>query len=423
MVRAGEVSRFRRRWCFGWAERRRERSMATVQTNGRAAAEEAGDGGGVATHSRFAFSEAPSSAYTPGISAELGEEALKRWLRDMLLIREFELRTMAAYQQAKIGGFCHIYTGQEGVAVGTLNAVEHDDPVVVAYRDHGLALARGMTPLACMAEMYGRLEGCAKGKGGSMHMFDRPNHFYGGHGIVGAQTPLGAGLAFGVKYEREVLGKALDGGEASKKVTLCFLGDGALNQGAFHEAKNLAAVLQLPVIYVLENNKYSMGTSIERGTSMAEDLSAKAAAYGLGYAELNGMNVMELYDGFKPVVDTVREARQPAFVNVHCYRYQGHSMSDPQKYRSKDEVQIYQDADPINLLKKWVVDDQAYLSEDDYKALQKEIKAEVKDAQQRSEGMDPIDPAAELATDVYLQPMKHLSPTTGYTRGSKNPLL
>jgi len=399
--------------------------MATAQANGRAeVSEEQQAGARQATHSRFAATSAPDPGYKPGISAELPSETLVKWLRDMLLIREFELRTMAAYQQAKIGGFCHIYTGQEGLAVGTLSAVEHTDPVVVAYRDHGLALARGMTPLACMAEMYGRLEGCAKGKGGSMHMFDKPNHFYGGHGIVGAQTPLGAGLAFAVKYEREVLGKSLgDGGEAGKKVALCFMGDGALNQGAFHEAKNLAAVLQLPVIFVLENNKYSMGTAIERGTSMAEDLSVKAAAYGMGYAELNGMNVMELYDGFKPVVETVREARQPAFVNVHCYRYQGHSMSDPQKYRSKDEVQIFQDADPINLLKKFVVDEKGYVSEEDYKGMQKEIKAEVKEAQQQSEELPAIDVEAELASDVYLSPVKNLSPTTVYKRGTKNPLL
>jgi pyruvate dehydrogenase E1 component alpha subunit len=402
-------------------------AMATTQENGRStgsvAEEERQAGARQKTHSRFAYSSAPGMEYAPGASGELPAETLKKWLRDMLVIREFELRTMAAYQQAKIGGFCHIYTGQEGVAVGTMAACEDDDPIVGAYRDHGQALARGMDPLACMAEMYGRLAGCAKGKGGSMHMFDKPNHFYGGHGIVGAQTPLGAGLAFGAKYEREVLGKALDGGEAKKKVALCYLGDGALNQGAFHEAQNLASVFSLPVIFVLENNKYSMGTAIERGTSMAEDLSAKAAAYGMGYAELNGMNVMELYDGFKPVVDTVREAQQPAFVNIHCYRYQGHSMSDPQKYRSKDEVQIYQDADPINLLKKFVVDEKSFLDEDGYKALQKEVKALVKDVQQRAEGMDEQDPAAELAADVYMQPVRNLSPTTGYVWGSKNPLL
>jgi pyruvate dehydrogenase E1 component alpha subunit len=369
------------------------------------------------------MTEAPAEAYKPGISAELPAETLKKWLRDMLMIREFELRTMASYQQAKIGGFCHIYIGQEAVAVGTLNAVEHDDPVVTAYRDHGHALARGMDPFACMAEMYGKLSGCAKGKGGSMHMFDKPNHLYGGHGIVGAQTPLGVGLAFASRYEREVLGQDLGGGPAKHRVALCYLGDGALNQGAFHEAQNLAGVLGCPVIFVLENNKYSMGTSIERGTTMADALNEKAEGYGIHYAECNGMNVMELYDNFKPMVDLVRERQEPAFVNIHCYRYQGHSMSDPQKYRTKDEVQIYQDQDPINLLKKFVVDEKGYWSEDEYKGVQKDIKAEVREVIRQVEAEPAIDPERELYADVYTQPQRNLSPVRDYNRGSKNPLM
>lgn len=373
------------------------------------------------TSSRHVQTEVPDR-YRPGLSAGLPADTLKGWLHDMLLIREFELRTMAAYQQAKIGGFCHIYIGQEAVAVGTIGACGHDDPIVTAYRDHGHALARGMDPVACMAEMYGKPAGCAKGKGGSMHMFDKPNHLYGGHGIVGAQTPLGAGLAFGAKYEQAVLGKGLDGSPAKKRVALCYLGDGALNQGAFHEAKNLAAVLELPVIYVLENNKYSMGTAIERGTSMAEDLSTKAAAYGMHYAEFNGMDVLEAYDHFKPVVDHCREHQVPAFVNVHCYRYQGHSMSDPQKYRSKDEVQIYQEQDPINLLKLFVVDDKGYLSDDAYKAMQKDIKARVREAIKEVEAM-PAPSLDELYSDVYVSPQPNLSPVREYVRGAKNPLL
>ena len=203
-------------------------------------------------------------------SALLPEATLVQWLRDMYLIREFENRTAQAYQQAKIGGFCHLYIGQEAVAVGTIAALEPDDPIVHAYRDHGHALARGMDPRVCMAEMYGKVTGCAKGKGGSMHMFDKPHWFFGGHGIVGAQTPLGTGLAFAARYEWEVLGKALpnpgvaDGQRAKKKVSLAFLGDGALNQGALHEAMNLAGLWDLPVIYVVGNNGYSMGTSSER---------------------------------------------------------------------------------------------------------------------------------------------------------------
>ncbi|MEC9374621.1 MAG: thiamine pyrophosphate-dependent enzyme, partial [Planctomycetota bacterium] len=267
-------------------------------------------------------------------SSSLSDETLTEWLRMMTLIREFETRTMQAYSNAFIGGFCHVYTGQEACAVVTINAVNHDDPVITAYRDHGHALARGMHPNACMAEMYGKLPGCAKGKGGSMHMFDRPNHLYGGHGIVGAQTPLGAGLAFATKYEREVM-KQTD----KKRVCLCYLGDGALNQGAFHEAMNLAGLFSLPVIYIVENNRYSMGTSIERGTTMAHDLKKKADAYGIEALKIDTMDPLEMYDAFRPLAERCRDEQRPAFVDLHTYRYFGHSMSDPQKYRGKEEIE------------------------------------------------------------------------------------
>ena len=184
-------------------------------------------------------------AVDENVAVKLPEKTLRKWLRDMLLIREFEVRSMQAYQNRKIGGFCHIYIGQEAVAVGVIAALNDDDPLITAYRDHGHALARGMDPRHCLAEMFGRIGGCAKGKGGSMHMFDRANHMYGGHGIVGAQCPLAAGLAFATKYEDEVINCGTSG-----RVTACFLGDGALNQGAFHEAMNLAGVLDLPVLFI-----------------------------------------------------------------------------------------------------------------------------------------------------------------------------
>ncbi len=368
----------------------------------------------------------PASSTGSRPSDSLGEDVLKKWLRDMLLIREFELRTMAAYQQAKIGGFCHIYIGQEAVAVGTIGSVEHTDPVVTAYRDHGHALARGMDPKACMAEMYGRLSGCAKGKGGSMHMFDKPNHLYGGHGIVGAQTPLGLGLAFAARYENEVIGESVvEGVEPSKKVALCYLGDGALNQGALHEAMNLSNLpgqLRSPVLFCLENNKYSMGTAIDRGTTQADNLKAKADAYGMAYAEFDGMDVLSVYDGMKPLVDECREEQKPAFVNIHCYRFQGHSMSDPQKYRSKDEVQTYQEQDPIEKLKKVVVDERGIMSDDDYKDMQKELKAIVKEAVQFAED-EPEPDVSELLSDVMVNPHPRMSPTAKYVDGAKNPLL
>jgi pyruvate dehydrogenase E1 component alpha subunit len=354
------------------------------------------------------------------LSASLPDETLIQWLKDMVLIREFELRTMAAYQQAKIGGFCHIYIGQEAVAVGTINAVEKDDPVVTAYRDHGHALARGMDPNACMAEMFGKLAGCAKGKGGSMHMFDRPNHLYGGHGIVGAQTPLGLGLAFATKYHREVMG-----GTKKKHVALCYLGDGALNQGALHEAMNLAALpdISAPVIYIVENNKYSMGTAIGRGTTMADDLGKKAAAYGIEYLECDGHSVLDLYDAFKPFADAIRDEQRPGFVNIHCYRYQGHSMSDPQKYRTKDEVEEHKGKDCVDSLAHHLLSERECLSEAEFKEIQKHAKDVSRDAVAFAENADEPTPDAELYSDVYVNPQPGLSPHREYHSGAKNPLL
>jgi pyruvate dehydrogenase E1 component alpha subunit len=359
-------------------------------------------------------------------SSRLPNETLISWLRMMLLIREFEVRCAQAYQQAKIGGFCHLYIGQEACAVGTLAATVKDDPVITAYRDHGHALARGMSARACMAEMFGKITGCAKGKGGSMHMFDRPNQLYGGHGIVGAQTPLGAGLAFATKYKREVM-KETD----QKLICLCYLGDGALNQGALHEAMNLAGLYSLPVIYIVENNRYSMGTAIERGTTMAHNLLAKSAAYGiegLKIDEDDGMNILRLYDLFKPFADHCRETQRPGFVDLHTYRYQGHSMSDPQKYRTKEEVDKVKEKDSIDLLAKHLMDGpdkggRGALSEQQFIELQKSVKDEVRDAVQFAEESPAPDPETELYSDVYVNIQPNLSPIRDYVHGVKNPLL
>ena len=328
------------------------------------------------------------------LAAKLPDETLRKWLRDMLLIREFEVRTMQAYQNRLIGGFCHIYVGQEAVAVGALAALEPTDPIITAYRDHGHALARGMDPKYCMAEMFGRIGGCAKGKGGSMHMFDKPHHMYGGHGIVGAQCPLAAGLAFARKYTDEVIEN-----RASTGVAMCFLGDGALNQGAFHEAMNLAGVLHLPVIYVVENNGYAMGTSVARGTTMAHELTAKAAAYGIDATSLDGMDVMEVYNGMKPIVDRCRRSVQPAFVEARTYRYKGHSMSDPRKYRTKDEEQQYEAQDPIEKLAGFLMSERKF-AEADYDSLAKAVRTQVREARQWTDLSPPPD-IEELYTDVY----------------------
>ncbi len=362
-----------------------------------------------------ADSHSDGLAPTAKTARELPKEVLTKWLYDMQLIREFENRTMQAYQQAKIGGFCHIYTGQEAVAVGTIGCVNSDDPVITAYRDHGHALARGMTPNACMAEMFGKTTGCAKGKGGSMHMFDRPNWLFGGHGIVSAQTPMGAGFAFASKYENEVLN------EGKKKVTLCYMGDGALDQGCFHEAQNLASLWDLPVIYVLENNGYSMGTAIHRHTANPENLIDRAKGYGIKAVKIDGLDIMNIYNEFKPIVDECREQSRPAFIDLKTYRYQGHSMSDPQKYRTKEEVDLYKDKDSIAKLCSNLIE-MGHISESDWKAMQKEIRDIVRASVDHAENA-PIPESDELYTDVYANPEKNLSPTATYAHGTKNPLM
>jgi len=356
------------------------------------------------------------------LSADLPDDTLREWLYRMQLIREFETRTMQNYQQAKIGGFCHIYSGQEAAAVGTMASIEADDPVITAYRDHGHALARGMHPAACMAEMFGKLPGCAKGKGGSMHMFDRPNHLYGGHGIVGAQTPLGAGLAFAIKYRQEVLG------EGKKEVCLCFLGDGALDQGAFYESLNLASLYDLPVLYVVENNGYSMGTAVDRHAANHQALVKRAEAFGITSKEIDGFNVLNVYDEFKPIVDEARNNQRPAFIDLKTYRYQGHSMSDPRKYRTHEEEEQYKERDSIDTLADHLIKPQddggrGCLTEDEWKDMQKEIRGVVKDAVEFAEQADPPSVEDELHSDVYALPMDRLSPTGKYHHSVDNPLL
>ena len=356
----------------------------------------------------------PKSASAPAGGArrpkvDVEPQILLDMLDKMMLIRRFEERTMQAYQQAKIGGFCHIYIGQEACAVGSISALNPTDPIVTAYRDHGHALARGMAPKYAMAEMYGKVTGCAKGKGGSMHFFDKPHHMYGGHAIVGGQCPLGVGLAFAIQYEEK------DG------VALCYLGDGALNQGAFHEAMNLASIYNLPIIFVLENNMYSMGTHIARGTSMAMDLASKAESYGMRYAECDGLDAIDVYQTFRDEIAKTRNAKNPqwergkiptysregrtpgpCFCVVHTYRYQGHSMSDPQKYRTKEEVSERKERDPINGLVNYLIEHDLITQEklDEMDARATEIARESIEYAESSPDLGKD----ELYTDVYANP-------------------
>ena len=268
--------------------------------------------------------------------AEQRDEVDMLWL--MLLIRRFEERASQQYQAQKIGGFCHLYIGQEAVVVGAIAATRDDDYLITAYRDHAHALARGTSADACMAELYGKATGCSRGLGGSMHYFDKAKHMYGGHAIVGAHVPVATGMAFASKYRSE------------DRITLCFFGDGAINQGAFHEALNLAALYKLPVIFICENNLFAMGTSVERSTSLKQIVD-RAEGYDIPGVIADGMNFRDVRDKLAEVVNSIRQDPHPAFVEVRTYRYRGHSMSDPASYRTKEQLEQYRMDDPITRLR------------------------------------------------------------------------
>ena len=308
-------------------------------------------------------------------------------LRRMLLIRRFEEKAAEAYALGKIGGFCHLYIGQEAVAVGSLSAMREDDYAIGSYREHGQALVRGIPPGAVMAELFGKATGCSKGKGGSMHLFDAGRRFMGGHGIVGGHIPLAAGIAFAVKYQR------------GDQVCICYFGEAAVNIGAFHEALNMASVWKLPVIFLCENNRYGMGTAFERVAAVT-DVVEHACSYDMAAELVDGMNVLTVYDATKRAVDRARKGGHPTLLEVRTYRYMGHSMSDPLHgvYRTKDEVEEQKKKDPITQLaeklKEEKVLDQAALD-----ALDAEVHAEVDEAVKFADESPDPDPA-ELYTDV-----------------------
>ena len=306
----------------------------------------------------------------------------------MQLIRQFESKSEEMYKMAgKIRGFFHVYNGQEAIAAGCMTATNHEDPFITGYRDHGLALAKGMSPNAAMAELYGKATGCSKGKGGSMHLFDKANYFFGGHGIVGAQIGTGAGLAFAEQYR------------GSKNVVLCFFGDGAARQGMLHEVFNLAMLWKLPVVFICENNNYAMGTSIER-TSNVIDIYKLADAYEMPSDKLDGMTPEIVHEGVVRAVKRARDGEGPTLLEMKTYRYRGHSVSDPQKYRSKDEVEEYKDQDPIIKVRKTILDNnfatEAALQEIDEK-INSIVEASVKFAEE-----SPWPDDSEVLKDVYI---------------------
>jgi pyruvate dehydrogenase E1 component alpha subunit len=330
----------------------------------------------------------PSVAEGDGVNTAPAPNSatLKKFYHDMLLIRRFEEKAGQLYGMGLIGGFCHLYIGQEAVVVGMQNALLPGDQVITAYRDHGHILASGMDPKGVMAELTGRAAGYSKGKGGSMHMFSAEKNFYGGHGIVGAQVPLGTGLAFANKYKE------------NGAVTLAYMGEGAANQGQVYESFNMAKLWNLPVVYVVENNRYAMGTSVERASSQP-DFYKRGESFNVPGVSVDGMDVEAVFEAGRKALEFVRGGNGPMILEMKTYRYRGHSMSDPAKYRTRDEVQSIRDRkDPIDQFGKKLTD-RNIVSEADLKAVDKEIRLVVNEAAEFAiEAPEPD--ASELYTDV-----------------------
>lgn len=305
----------------------------------------------------------------------------------MVRIRRFEERSIRCYQQGRIGGFCHTYIGQEAVAVGSISLLDKDDQIITAYRDHAHALAVGMSMNELMAELFGKYTGCSKGKGGSMHFFAPDKNFWGGHGIVGGQTPLGAGIAFALKYLEK------------KACCLCYLGDGAVNQGAFHESLNLAALWKLPVVYIIENNYYSMGTSQPR-SSAGNPLAKRGLGYDMDYDVADGNDLYTVREKTAEAVARAREESLPTILEFKTYRFRGHSMSDPESYRTKQEVEEKRKNDPVIIFERHLIAE-SVLDEGKIKEIDEAAKKEAADSNDFAE-QSPFPPAEELFTDVYV---------------------
>lgn len=317
------------------------------------------------------------------------KETYLHWYEQMLLMRRFEEKAAQLYGQQKIKGFCHLYIGQEAVVAGTMSALRKDDRIITAYRDHAHALACGISARAVMAELYGKVTGCSKGKGGSMHMFSKEHNFFGGHGIVGGQIPLGAGIAFADQYR---------GGD---QVTVCYFGDGAARQGSLHETFNMAMYWKLPVIFVIENNGYAMGTSVTRTTTVRE-MYKIGDSYEMPSASVDGMKAESVHEAIATAAARARKGEGPTLLEIRTYRYRGHSMSDPAKYRTKEEVEAYKKQDPIEQVKAAVLK-KKHATVADLEQIENKVMEVVNDAVEFSEQSPYPDPQ-ELYTDIYAEP-------------------
>lgn len=319
---------------------------------------------------------------------KITKEVYLKWYEDMLFWRKFEDKASALYIQQKIRGFLHLYNGQEAVLAASLFAMEEGDKMITAYRNHVQPIGLGEDPRKIMAELMGKVTGTSNGKGGSMHMFSKEHHFYGGHGIVGGQIPLGAGLAFADKYKE------------TGNVTLCYMGDGAVRQGAFHETLNLAMLWNLPVVFVIENNGYAMGTSVKR-TANHEDIYKLGLGYDMPCEPVEAMDPKVAYEPIQKAVDRAREGGGPTLIEARTYRYKGHSMSDAQHYRTKEEVAEYQKKDPITLVKQ-VIEDKKYASEEEIAEIDSRVKALVNECVKFAEESDFPAPE-DLYKNIYVQ--------------------
>ena len=321
-----------------------------------------------------------------GLIKKTDKKLLKAMLYEMVLGRIFEEKSAEVYRMGKIGGFCHLYIGQEAIAVGALMALEPKDMVITSYRDHVQAMVRGITPEAVMAELYGKAGGCVKGKGGSMHMFSKELEFFGGHGIVGGQIGVGTGMAYAAKYR------------GSGQVTMCFFGEAAVNQGIFHESLNMAQLWKLPIIYICENNQYGMGTSQKRAMSVSS-VSRKGEAYGIANEFVDGMDVMAVREASLRAIERARKQSLPTLLEIRAYRFMGHSMSDPGNYRTRDEITKYQERDPIKLFQE-SLNEAGVFGDKDFE----QIRQEATDAVERAVKFadeSPLPDESELLTDVY----------------------
>lgn len=318
--------------------------------------------------------------------AETDPETLQKLLYQMILVRRFEEKCAESYSLGKIGGFCHLYIGQEAVAIGALSVLRPDDYVLTSYREHGHAIAKGMSPDEVMAELYGKAGGCSSGKGGSMHLFDADLNFLGGHGIVGGQIPLATGVAFATKYK------------GTDQVTLCFFGEAAVNQGAFHESLNMAQLWKLPCIYICENNQYGMGTSLERAMSL-QDVSQKACAYEVAAEFVDGMDVLAVREAVLRGVERARQNYLPTLLEIRTYRFMGHSMSDPGNYRTRAEIEKHQERDPIKLFTESLTE-QNVIDQSAIDEIEKRVRQEVEQSVRFAEE-SPLPDPKELYTHVY----------------------